>query len=109
MHAKAPISAKERHKAKRRGGYSTRSRCHMLGRECPEAVLRDRALYFPIFSHLLIINKLLSLSLSLSLPFSLSLPTLRNMIHLLPQIRSRASCEPPVLMPKPSPPSTPHV
>ena len=46
-------------------GYSTR--CHMLGRECPEAVLPDRALYLPTFSHLLIVNKLLSLSISLAL------------------------------------------
>ena len=36
------------------------SRCRMLGRECPEAVLPDRALYLPTFSHLLIV-KLLSL------------------------------------------------
>jgi hypothetical protein len=43
-------------------GVSTRSRCHMQGRECPEAVLPDRALYLPTFSHLLIVNKLLSLS-----------------------------------------------
>ena len=44
-------------------GYSTR--CHMLGRECPEAVLPDRALYLTTFSHLLIVNNLVSLSLSL--------------------------------------------
>ena len=32
----------------------------MLGRECPEAVLPDRALSLPTFSHMLIVNKLLS-------------------------------------------------
>jgi hypothetical protein len=32
-----------------------------LGRECPEAVSPDRALYLKTFSHLLIVNKLLSL------------------------------------------------
>ena len=37
-------------------GY--RTRCHMLGRECPEAVLPDRALYLPTLSHLMIVNKL---------------------------------------------------
>ena len=36
-------------------------------RECPEAVLREMALYLPTFSHLLIVNKLLSLSISLAL------------------------------------------
>ena len=51
MHAKACL-------AKRRMGYS--ARCHMLGRECPEVVLPDRALYLPTFSHMLIVNKLLS-------------------------------------------------
>jgi hypothetical protein len=30
-----------------------------LGRECPEAVLPDRALYSPTFSYVLIVNKLL--------------------------------------------------
>jgi hypothetical protein len=49
--------------------YSTL--CRMMGRECPEAVLPDMALYFPTFSDLLIVNKLLSLS-PLS-PLSLSL------------------------------------
>jgi len=39
---------------------------HMLGRECPEAVLPDRALYLATFSHLLIANKLLSLSTFIS-------------------------------------------
>ena len=34
------------------------TRCYMVGRECPEAVLRDRALYLPTFSHLLIVSKL---------------------------------------------------
>jgi hypothetical protein len=36
-------------------GCSTR--CHMLGRERPEAVLPVRALYLPTFSHFLIVNK----------------------------------------------------
>jgi hypothetical protein len=31
----------------------------MLGRQCPEAVLPDRAMFLPTFSHLLIVNKLL--------------------------------------------------
>ena len=31
--------------------------CHMLGRECPEAVLPDRALYLTTFSQFLIVNK----------------------------------------------------
>ena len=38
-------------------GYSTR--CHMLGPERQEAVLPDRALYLPTFSHFLIVNKAL--------------------------------------------------
>ena len=38
----------------------------MLGPEGPEAVLPDRALYLQTFSHLLIVNKLLSDSFSLS-------------------------------------------
>jgi hypothetical protein len=42
--------------AKRGVGSSTR--CHMLGSKCPEAVLRDKVLYLPTFSHLLIGNKL---------------------------------------------------
>jgi hypothetical protein len=59
------------HTAKRRLGYSTRrlcwatsaqGRCHL-----------QEALYLPTFSHLLIVNKLLSLSLSLSIYLSLSL------------------------------------
>ena len=41
--------------------------------ERPEAVLPDRALYLQTFSHLLIVNELLSLSLSLSL-FVMRLP-----------------------------------
>ena len=45
-------------------GYSTRG--HMLEPVRPEAVLPDRALCLPTFSHLLIVNKT-SLSLSLSL------------------------------------------
>ena len=40
----------------------------MLGPERPEAVLPDRALYLPIFSHLLIVNKLLSLLVWGSIP-----------------------------------------
>jgi len=32
----------------------------MLDHECPEAVLPDRELHLPTFSHLLIVNKLLS-------------------------------------------------
>jgi hypothetical protein len=45
----------------------------MMGRECPEAVLPDMALYFPTFSDLLIVNKLLSLSPLSPLSLSLSL------------------------------------
>ena len=45
-------------------GYS--SRCHMLGRECPEAVSLDRPLYLPTFSHVFIVNKPLSLARALS-------------------------------------------
>ena len=41
------------------------TRCHMLGPERPEAVLPDRQLHLPTFSHLLIVNKLLSLFFSL--------------------------------------------
>ena len=64
--SKPPVSAKACHKAKRSVGY--RTSCHILGRECPEAVLPDRALYSLTLSHLLstlshlfIVNKLLSL------------------------------------------------
>ncbi len=57
-------------------GYSTR--CQMLGRECPEAVLPDRALYLPTFSHFLIVNNILSLFLSRSLSLSLSLSLSRS-------------------------------
>jgi hypothetical protein len=39
----------------------------MLEPERPEAVLPDRALYLPTFSHFLIVNKLLSISPSLLL------------------------------------------
>ena len=39
----------------------------MLGPELPEAVSPGRGVYLTTFSHLLIVNKLLSLSLSLSL------------------------------------------
>jgi hypothetical protein len=53
-------------------GYSTRR--HMLEPVRPEAVLLDRALCLPTFSHLLIVHKTsLSLSLSVSLSLSLSL------------------------------------
>jgi hypothetical protein len=31
------------------GEWRYSSRCHMLGRECQEAVLPDRALYLPTF------------------------------------------------------------
>jgi hypothetical protein len=44
------------------GEWGSSTRCHMHGREFPELVLPDRALYLPTFSHLLIVNKLLSLS-----------------------------------------------
>jgi hypothetical protein len=56
-------------------GYSTR--CQMLGPECPEAVLPDRALYLPTLSHFLIVNNILSLFLSRSLSLSLSLSRAR--------------------------------
>jgi hypothetical protein len=36
------------------------TRCHILGRECPEAVLPDRALSLVTFSHLSIVVNLLS-------------------------------------------------
>ena len=45
-------------------GYSARR--HTLEPVRPEAVLPDRALYLPTFTHLLIVNKLLSLSLQTS-------------------------------------------
>jgi hypothetical protein len=48
----------------------------MLGPERPGAVLPDRALYLPTFSHFLIVNKTsrtLSLSRALSLSISLAL------------------------------------
>ena len=49
------------------------------------------------------------LKVSLSLSLSLSLSPVRNIIHLLPQIQSRAR-SPPILMPKPLLPfPTPHV
>ena len=63
-HVSDPCPAKACHTAKWRVGYSPR--CYMLGRECPQAVLPDRALYLPTFSHLLIVNKLLSRSLARS-------------------------------------------
>ena len=46
------------------GEWESSTCCHMHGRECPELMLPDRALYLPTFSHLLIVNKLLSLSLA---------------------------------------------
>ena len=53
-------------------GYSTRR--HMLEPVRPEAVLPDRALCLPNFSHVFIVNKTFnSLSLSLSLSLALSL------------------------------------
>jgi hypothetical protein len=33
------------------------TRCHMLGLECPETVLPDRALYVPTFRHWLIVSR----------------------------------------------------
>jgi len=45
-------------------GWEKGFRCQMLGRECPEAVLPDTALYLPTSSHFFIVNKLLYLSLS---------------------------------------------
>ena len=49
-------------------------RCHMLGPERPEAVLRDRAFCLPTFSHFLIVNKTsLSLSVCLSTGRNISL------------------------------------
>ena len=52
-------------------GYSTRR--HMLGRERPETVSAARGVVLTAtFSHLLIVNKLLSPSLSLSLSLSRS-------------------------------------
>ena len=60
------VADKACHKAKRRVRvYSPPS---MLEPVHPEAVLPDRALYLPTFSHFLIVNKSLSLSLSLSRP-----------------------------------------
>jgi hypothetical protein len=48
------------------------TRSHILGRECSDAVLPDRALYLPTFSHLLIaINLPSSRARALSLPPSL--------------------------------------
>jgi hypothetical protein len=51
----------------------------MLGPKRPEAVLPEMALYLPTFSHLLIVNKLLSLALSVSLP-----PYIYRLIVLIP-------------------------
>jgi hypothetical protein len=49
------MSANACHMAKRTVGYSTRR--HMLEPVRPEAVLPDRALCLPNFSHFLIVNK----------------------------------------------------
>ena len=68
-------AAKVCHMAKRRVGYSTRR--HMLEPVRPEAVLPDRALCLPTFSHFLIVNKI---SLSLSHSLSPSLPPLSGVI-----------------------------
>ena len=54
------------------GGWGYSSRRHMLEPVRPEAVLPDRALCLPTFSHFSIVNKLLSLSLSLSPDFVFS-------------------------------------
>jgi hypothetical protein len=40
------------------GEWESSTCCHMHGRECPELMLPDRALYLPTFSHLSIVNKL---------------------------------------------------
>jgi len=56
---------------------------------CPEAVLPDRALYLPTFSHLLIVKKLLSLSLSLSLRGSLQLSDSQAHCRNLPENEPR--------------------
>jgi hypothetical protein len=67
-----PVSARRATRPKGEWGCSTR--CHMLGRECPEAVLPDRAFYLPPFIHFqLIVNILLSHTLSLSPPVRLQL------------------------------------
>ncbi len=59
-----PVSARRTTWPDREWGYSTRR--HTLEPVRPEAVLPDRALCLPTFSHFLIVNKT-SLSLSLSL------------------------------------------
>ena len=48
------------------GEWGCSTRCPMLGPERPEAVLPARALHLTTFSHLFIVNKLLSLSLGFS-------------------------------------------
>jgi hypothetical protein len=53
--SEAPGARQACHVAERRMGYSTRR--HMLGPACPEALLPDRELYLPSFSHFLIVNK----------------------------------------------------
>jgi hypothetical protein len=52
--------------------------CQMPGRECPEAVLPDRALYLPTASHLFIVYQL-SLSLSRT-PFGVPSSLLQPML-----------------------------
>ena len=92
------VPAKACHMAKRRVRYGTR--CHMLGPESPEAVLPDRALYLPTFSHLLDCQKkdfclarararALSLSLSLSLSRFLSHSLSSSRAHIRTQTHSR--------------------
>jgi hypothetical protein len=74
------VPAKVCHMAKRRVGYSTRR--HMLEPVLLEAVLPDRALYLPTFSHFLIVNKTaLYLSLSLARSFSFSLLSLFSAVQ----------------------------
>jgi hypothetical protein len=64
-------AAKACHVAKRRVGVQYSRSCD--GPVRPEAVLPDRALCLPTFSHFLIVNKTsLSLSLTLCLSHSLS-------------------------------------
>ena len=68
------------------------TRCHMLAPERPEAVLPDRALYLPTFSHLLIVHKDLEISLSLSLACALSLLYLPTFSHLLIVNKTSLGC-----------------
>lgn len=55
-----------RHNAGPNGEWGYSPRRNMQGRECTEAVLADRALCLPNFSHLLIANEPFSVSVSLS-------------------------------------------